>query len=240
MFDRECPAGNARPLGHHDGVDAQQAGGPDRRPHQRLRTGRALARRAGVRSQRPGVLGAGELGELRRTFFDYPSRMFNEIPTPIPTRLLDAAVWFITRYGTLILLALIGALRMWRTGQREWVVLLAAWVAIALMVIVAQRYSWWSYHFLLLAAPTGLLAAEGCAYMARGRRLQIGLLVILLAPAIGAVAAKWVYVAQYGFCLSETGGRPNRGRRRRSAAACQDNNSGVKGERRFPRAGDSH
>jgi hypothetical protein len=146
---------------------------------------------------------AGEMELVRWTFFDVPGDMLNQIPRPATRRLLDAAQWFATRYGPLAPLALIGAIRLWRTGRREWVVFLFAWMAVSLAIIVAQRLSWWSYHFMLLAIPVGLLATEGCvAIVNSSRRVWLAILFLLLAPAVVAIAMKWATVARYSFCLT--------------------------------------
>ena len=146
---------------------------------------------------------AGEIHALIWTFFEVPAQMLDEIPPASPRRLLEAAQWFGTRYGPMAPLALIGAIRFWRTGRREWVVVLAAWMGVGLAIIVAQRLSWWSYHLMLLATPLGLLAAEGCAALASGgRHVRLGLLFLLLSPATVAIALKWIAVASHGFCLT--------------------------------------
>jgi hypothetical protein len=53
---------------------------------------------------------------------------------------------------------------------------------VGFVMILAQKFSWWSYHMPLLVWPMGLLAAVGCTVpwaMARGeRRLQHAALVI--------------------------------------------------------------
>ncbi len=150
-------------------------------------------------------IATGDLHRLKWTFFDVPAEMLNEIPRPTTARFLDAARWFVTRYGAAFPLALIGAIRLWRTGRRDWVVFLSAWIAASLAIIVAQRLSWWSYHFMLLAIPIGLLAAEGCQLLANsGRRLYVGLLLLLLAPAVIAVGWKWQLLARHDFCVTRT------------------------------------
>lgn len=162
-----------------------------------------------VASLTPWIV-AGELGELKRTFFDYPSQMMQEIPKAGTNRLVDAATWFSTRFGPLLVLAVMGAIRMSKRGQRQWLVFLASWIFVGLGIIAIQRLSWWSYHFLLISEPIGLLAANGCIALAEGELLsgfgkpfRLTLLGVLLMPAVGAIAIKWAPVAQNGFCLTE-------------------------------------
>lgn len=146
---------------------------------------------------------AGELHELRRTFFETPRQMLKELPAPSPGRLASAATWFCTRYGPMIVLAIVGIIRLWRNGKRDWVIFLLAWMICSLGVIVAQRFSWWSYHFMLLALPIGLLTVEGFQYLAsRERGLRIFLIVLVLSPAILAIVLKWIPIARHGFCLT--------------------------------------
>ena len=145
----------------------------------------------------------GDLGLLKWTYFEVPGEMLKEVPRPGYGRLWEAARWFATRYGALAPLAAIGAVRLWRTGRRDWVVFLAAWMAASLTIIVAQRLSWWSYHFMLLAIPLGLFSAEGCVILANGgRRLLMGVLIVLLAPMVIAIGWKWLLLARSNFCLS--------------------------------------
>lgn len=148
---------------------------------------------------------AGELDILRRTYFDTPTQMLAELPRPSIDRLVDAAKWFGTRYGPLLALAAIGSLRLWHDGKREWMLFLFAWCLTSLIVIVAQRFSWWSYHFMLLALPVGLLAAEGCsACITRGKTLGKVLLLAVFMPMIAAVVLKWVPIIRESFCLTPT------------------------------------
>jgi hypothetical protein len=135
---------------------------------------------------------AGEMEQVWRTFFDYPSQMLQEVPPAHPRRLAEAALWFVTRYGSLLAISLLGVIHLWKSGRREWVIFALAWIVLGLGIIVIQRLSWWSYHFMLLAIPVGLLAASGCmAAVKSGSRIRIAIVMLVLTPAIFATVLKW-------------------------------------------------
>jgi hypothetical protein len=100
------------------------------------------------------------LGVAWWTFVVFPRQAAAE--TPLDLQLLrDGTVWFARTFTVPLALAVIGASDRLRRGWDLWTVALVAWVAVGAVLIWAQVIGWWSYHYLLLLVPIGLLAAAG-------------------------------------------------------------------------------
>jgi len=100
------------------------------------------------------------LGVAWWTFVVFPRQAAAE--TPLDLQLLrDGTVWFVRTFTVPLALAVIGASDRLRRGWELWTVALVAWVAVGGVLIWAQVIGWWSYHYLLLLVPIGLLAAAG-------------------------------------------------------------------------------
>lgn len=108
----------------------------------------------------------GTLAEVVTTFFVLPSRIVESVGHAPPQRLIDSATWFVVSFGYLLPLAAVGA---WRANASERRSIARAdlraiaigYLAAALVVIVVQVQSWWTYHFVLLVPPLGILATLG-------------------------------------------------------------------------------
>jgi hypothetical protein len=103
----------------------------------------------------------GGLPELLWAWFTYPvlaSAEFAHVPW---ARLGHSALWFVGNFGIAILLAA-GCGFGWRGWRKEVAVMQAlAWLLLGAVAIVAQKLSFYEYHFLLLVPPLGILAARG-------------------------------------------------------------------------------
>ncbi len=101
-----------------------------------------------------------QLGLLYKTFITYPHRIVAEVQLNGFHVLASALKWFLLASFPLLPFAAIGAKRRL---SRSWDLLtsgLVLWIIGGLAVILAQRM-WWAYHFVLLLAPLGILAALG-------------------------------------------------------------------------------
>jgi hypothetical protein len=112
----------------------------------------------------------------------------------------------------------LGAIGLWlgaARGQGRRLVAYALWITVGLGVILVQRWSWWSYHYMLLAVPTGVLAARGLDLLAQGLarleparagRLRTGALVtcvlLLTATSLGSLGFKTALLARSRFAIS--------------------------------------
>lgn len=105
---------------------------------------------------------AGLLPTLRWTWFEFPARMMRAAGggTRI-NALFDGLQWFGLRFGPAIGFALPGLAS--GMPERRLRAMLGAWVLAGLGVVWMQKVSWWQYHYLLVAPPIGILAAEGIA-----------------------------------------------------------------------------
>jgi hypothetical protein len=145
------------------------------------------------------------LGLVWWTFVEYPREAANQ-GVVNSQRFVDGVVWFVRTFRVPLALAIVGA---WDRRRRGWDLLtkgLVTWVAAGLLLIWMQVISWWSYHYLLLFVPVGLLAVQGfeslwltataTATPRRLRAITVAALILLIAlyvrqvePAAGLVAA---------------------------------------------------
>lgn len=104
---------------------------------------------------------AGDLHTLWWTFWEYPLYINAQWGGWRFPSLVDGLGWFLYRWAPLLGLAALGAWNDFRGANRLLPVGLMYWIAMGLVVIIAQRVSWWQYHYLLLLVPLGWLAARG-------------------------------------------------------------------------------
>jgi len=75
--------------------------------------------------------------------------------------------WFVRTWSPLLAIAVVGAWTGLRGRQAMFTRLLLAWLAAAIPLMLAQKFSGWEYHLMLILAPLGLLAARGLDALAR-------------------------------------------------------------------------
>jgi len=130
----------------------------------------------------------GALREAWWTFVVFPRQAAAE--TPLDFQLLrDGTVWFGRTFSAPLTLAVVGVADRLRRGWDFLTVALVAWIVFGALLIWAQVIGWWSYHYLLLLVPIGLLAAHGAetllaAARARGlvyRRAAASAMLLVLA-----------------------------------------------------------
>lgn len=106
------------------------------------------------------------LGEFWWTTFRYPLAALRQAPLAPPERLLGGLRWFAIAASPLLPLALVAVLQGRRlfSGLTGAAALFAlTWLGAGFALILAQKFSWWTYHFEMLLWPLGLLAAAGIA-----------------------------------------------------------------------------
>ena len=139
----------------------------------------------------------GGLRQLLWTAFVYPPKTLLREALDAPWhRLVDSIRFFSTYYATWAVFILVAIYRWWRGGRTLFVGMMIVWLAVGFVIILIQQFSWWSYHFLNLFTPAGVLAIKGIDDALeflrapdRGQRLGQHLLAILLvAPCVGALA----------------------------------------------------
>jgi hypothetical protein len=135
------------------------------------------------------------IGPLFDANFRYPLNAFTGLSTASIGRLMRAALWFGATSAPLLLLAPC-ALRPARVEPIR--LALLAWIVAAAVCVIAQRFSWWAYHFTLLKLPVALLALLAVHQVLQQRpRLQphaAALMAILftvtLIPSVGQIVSK--------------------------------------------------
>jgi hypothetical protein len=108
----------------------------------------------------------GTLHELLWTTFVYPTLALEEVAGGLITsapleRLMRSGAWYLACFAPLLPLI---ALAVWRAGRRDEPALsrlMVVWLVIGVVVIILQRFSWWTYHLLLLFVPTAVLGVRG-------------------------------------------------------------------------------
>ena len=154
----------------------------------------------------------GLLGTLVWTYFTYPAYLLSQIRGVDVNRLFDGLQWFLLRFAPLLGLATAGV----GLGRPPGDALgrgLRLWFPVGFLVILAQRWSWWPYHYLLLLTPLGVLGAAGAgalwsrldrpgAETPRARRWAAAGLGALFAGLIGLAAMKTTLLARKRFALA--------------------------------------
>jgi hypothetical protein len=133
------------------------------------------------------------LGASWWTFVVYPRRAVAETSHDFQL-LRDATTWFVRAFAVPIAFAAVGA---WERVRRGWDLITAAllaWVVAGAALIWAQVIGWWSYHYLLLVVPIGLLAAQGVETLARFTFDRVR-------PAFGRIAAGGALIALIALLL---------------------------------------
>jgi hypothetical protein len=147
------------------------------------------------------------------TFFRIPPRIIAELPGAPLERLVRSAALFMRSYGPMVLLVLAGVWLLRRSAMDRLAKYLWSWCLFGAVVVLAQRQSWWLYHFQLIGFPLALLAvvtldrlwtAKSPAVRARrsGSALRFAVLVALLAlPMLLALGWPAVSLIQYRLAL---------------------------------------
>lgn len=138
----------------------------------------------------------GAMTEFAWTTFDYPRQAVGQVETQRVAILGYALKWLLaTTAGLLpaVLLAVGYGRKQLRTRSGLLLAGCLAWAGSALVMILLQKFSWWTYHMDMVVWPIGLLAALGLAGPADGdatsRRLA-GTATVLVAAFL-AVHLAW-------------------------------------------------
>lgn len=103
----------------------------------------------------------GNLSELLWTTFAFPIEAASTLASNSIWNLVRGTLYFGAATSFWLLGAAYLALVSLKARPPLFVAQLFAWVIVGLLVILLQKLSWWSYHFLLLVTPTGLLGLCG-------------------------------------------------------------------------------
>ena len=131
----------------------------------------------------------GQLDEVVRTLFALPPRFLAEGERAGVDRLAESARWFLGQYGPVVAVAVAASACRLRAGRDPVVVALGLALLASLGVLLAQRLSWWSYHFVLPGTLAGALAAYGWPAATRAVTDRLGRKPSARELAVVAVAA---------------------------------------------------
>lgn len=156
-----------------------------------------------------------ELEILAYTTFVYPNKAIATLANADRTYVLKMGlIWFVRKYIPLIVVTFIGMLVFLTRpaeidqsfiarilsnlrGTNLLTINLVLWFVVGFAVVLAQRLSWWEYHFVLFFVPLGILAAKSLEIIWErffekpvffnpplGKIIFVFLIVILLSPTI--------------------------------------------------------
>lgn len=111
----------------------------------------------------------GALHALLWSSFVYPSLAFREIsqglvPAAPVSRLVKGMIWYLAIFAPwlpFIVPALFGMRRPDEPAEPALSRMMLIWLIGGMAIIVMQRFSWWTYHFMLLFTPTAVLCVRG-------------------------------------------------------------------------------
>lgn len=138
----------------------------------------------------------GALRELLWTAFIYPPLALEGSPPAPYYRLLDAGAYFASYYATWLMFIAVAIHNWWRRDRRNsFTAMMIAWLLTGAVLIVMQKFSWWTYHVLLLFPPAGILGVKGIdAFAQYVRDVSVPattrpmlITLILVFPCIGAL-----------------------------------------------------
>jgi hypothetical protein len=147
------------------------------------------------------------LSIVYKTFFVYPSQVVAHGTFNI-SKLLFGTLWFLKSFVTLILLAIVAVNVSLRQSKNLLTLLFFVWLIFGLAIIFLQTRSLWSYHYLLLFVPTGILAAKGLDILwqpfkeSSSRLIKILIPFLLLLPLLFNLQSKIVALVQNKFALT--------------------------------------
>jgi len=137
----------------------------------------------------------GTLREALWTCLIYPGRYVTELTRQPLRLLLESTGWWVVNEQAWIAAAMLPLWAVLRGREKRLLPrMMAVWLVLAAVIIVVQTRSWWSYHFLLLFAPVGILASFGLVSLTSRMKLHpavaIAAFLVLLTPALAKLRGK--------------------------------------------------
>lgn len=100
------------------------------------------------------------LSELLWTAFIYPTAALESSPFAGKQRLLISVMSAGSKYAVWLIPIGVSLYYWWKSEKDIFTTMLIAWLLTGLLVILAQKFSWWGYHFFLIFPPLGLLGLK--------------------------------------------------------------------------------
>ncbi|MBN3949140.1 MAG: glycosyltransferase family 39 protein [Nostoc sp. NMS7] len=148
------------------------------------------------------------LSIVYQTFFVYPSQVVANGTFSISKLVLGTA-WFLKSFFPLILMATVAVNVSLRKSKNLLTLLFVVWFVFGLGIIFLQIRSLWSYQYLLLFVPTGILATKGLDILwqplkeLRSPLIKIFVPLLFLLPFLFNLQFKSVALVQNNFALTE-------------------------------------
>ena len=148
------------------------------------------------------------LKELFWQAFIWPFKALKENDPAALSRLFRNIIITSKIFCVWLVLSLVGIFR-WRRNRNLLTPLLLGWVLTGAIIVLAQRFSWWWYHFLLFYVPVGILGLGGldellsmCSRYPRCARISklvlVGGLVLL-----ASIPSLWLWQKHASIWISE-------------------------------------
>jgi len=148
------------------------------------------------------------LSIVYQTFFVYPSQVVANVTFSISKLVLGTA-WFLKSFLPLVLLATVAVNVSLRKSKNLLTLLFVVWFVFGLGIIFLQIRSLWSYQYLLLFIPTGILATKGLDILWQPLKelssplIKIFVPLLFLLPFLFNLQFKAVALVQNNFALTE-------------------------------------
>ena len=101
------------------------------------------------------------------TAFTYPPLALETSPPASKSRLVTAAAFFISYFAPWALFAGIAVVAWFSQRGSLLKAMMLAWLVVAAILFLIQKFSWWQYHMLLFFVPAGILAVYGIDLITR-------------------------------------------------------------------------
>jgi hypothetical protein len=141
----------------------------------------------------------GALSELVWTTFGYPAEALKEVPMPAGARLRSSFGWTLDAYLPFSPLILLGLATLHRPRRPVVGYGVLFYLLAGIVLIIAQRTSWWEYHQTLLFAPLGLLATLGLDHLVSALRSARRRRYLIAAAAITLTALPLLTLLKHSF-----------------------------------------
>ena len=140
----------------------------------------------------------GMLEEAARTLFVMPPRFLAEGERAGIDRLAESTRWFLGQYAPVLAAAVLATACQLRVRRDPVAIALGLALLASFGVLLAQRLSWWSYHFVLPGTLAGALAAYGLPAVSRAITDRLGRVPSVGERAVVAVAAGVLFLEPAG------------------------------------------
>lgn len=142
------------------------------------------------------VNGAAE--DAVRSLFVTPPKVLAVAEPAGFERLASSVRWLVETYSPVLAAAVLGTFVSLRQRFDPLVIALGLVTAVAVPVVLVQRWSWWSYHLLLVAVPVSVLAAYTWPAVVKGLTDRLNRPFTVRERLIGAAVGTMLFLPALG------------------------------------------